>query len=228
MINKMKRFFRNCKYWIWSKKHQDWAQEHQKLNIVVDACLLLTEEDVEIEKLVSLKNVFIPLAIWEQIRRMNSFLKKEIKAEKLEFCELKTADYSENQILLIRVQRAQLLINDMYQKKKWEFIGSSGTGIVGILQRTKISELDIDTQDRIMSIVEWRLENSDKYEEYKEIDRDSNLGKLLGLTDLRVIASAIVFQSKKNKRTLLVSGDKIMVLVAKSQNVKALKSLDEI
>lgn len=182
-------------------------QEEQENNVVIDTSSLFSE-DVKGE-LMNLEKVFIPLAVFEEIHRMACVNGNE----------------DSNELSKEEVSIAASFLNEMLlnKKNKWDIIGSRGTGIVGELRKTRIIDLNEESQHQIWRTFKTRTRFLDNRS--KNLNPYSTLYDLLGMTDLRVIASARNLQKQGKQSVVLITKDKIMLIIAKEYGLGALESL---
>lgn len=116
-----------------------WALPRRNKKVVIDTCVLLNRDDRE--RLKYLRQVLIPRAVQEQITRM---------AAAMEMKDVSTAKKLQD---IVKVEE---LVLDKVVSKKWQIIGSSGTGLLQAIENKKLSELDDNLVSHIKGIFSKR------------------------------------------------------------------------
>ena len=114
-----------------------WARRVNRkgLHFVVDTNFLFEKKNRQ--KLLRLKNICIPAAVWEEISRMSQDNGINGKAEKI-----------------VGQEKIHYFLERMVAKKRWRIIGSRGTGIVKKLASIKIKQLVFTSEGKRILVKE--------------------------------------------------------------------------
>jgi len=201
MLQKIKNFF--------------WALKRWNLKVVIDACILLDDKDLE--KLKYLHYVFIPRAVLEQINRLAINVNAEDTSE------------MRGQQMAIKIQ--SLVLNKI-RSKKWQIAGSTGTGLLQSIENKKIGEFGKAVVEQLEKLYKRKKEiwnGKRKKLELAPLQFDSKLilRDLIGSTDLRIIASCLNLK-RKNKNVILITRDKTLVILAQALGINVKQSVNDL
>jgi rRNA-processing protein FCF1 len=201
MLQKIKNFF--------------WALKRWNLKVVVDACILLDDKDLE--KLKYLYHVFIPRAVLEQINRL------AINANAEDTSEMR------GQQMAIKIQ--SLVLNKI-RSQKWQIAGSTGTGLLQSIENKKIGEFGKAVVEQLEKLYKRKKEiwnGKRKKLELAPLQFDSKLilRDLIGSTDLRIIASCLNLK-RKNKNVILITRDKTLAILAQALGINVKQSVNDL
>ena len=195
-----------------------WALRYNQINFVVDTCAFLSSR--EMDRLVCLKNIWVPRSVWQQIGRMINPASASVdESDEEDYLVLKTPQKSE--ILVNKTkeaaQRAEAIMRKKLTLRQWKIISSRGTGIVGWLSHRKINELDPEIKKQLQTLLKKRSQ---------KFDIEMTLGDLVGSTDLRILAVAIFLlrRKKMENKLIVISEDRILSLIARNQGLKVLRT----
>ncbi|MCK4968384.1 MAG: hypothetical protein KAS12_04980 [Candidatus Aenigmarchaeota archaeon] len=211
-----------------------WAYRRRNTSVILDACAvydLAHKKDrsyVLLQALTFLrrKSILLPGAICQQVKR---------KSEKND-------DISKSELF----NDGQTLIEEIISKKKGIKVGSQKTGLVNCLGHKSIGSLNLSKEDLSFCRREYkkqvkkilaRLKQGTEIDFNFDVDLDDDflnptLKRLLGTTDLRVIASALVLQQadkkckrRQNHEYIIITRDRMLAIVAQALGVKTIKKI---
>ncbi|MCH7758821.1 hypothetical protein IID20_00460 [Patescibacteria group bacterium] len=202
------KIFKKINAWLWPRKSQP---KLEKLKVVVDTSALLNKECFE--KLLSVKHVFIPIAVWEQLGWIATWGPVYAKDE-LEKIAIK--EMAQN----IKSKIKKIFDNP---KKRWDIIGSQGTGLVPKFAKRTLDDLEKTAKYKLIA----HFRNKGEQIDFEKTTWED----ILGIVDLRVLASAYFFQDKSlgnDEELILLVRDTTMSILAYELGIQAITDLDKI
>ncbi len=202
------KIFKNINAWLWPTKSR---LKSENLKVVVDTSALLNKECFK--KLLSVKHVFIPIAVWEQLGWIATWGPVHAKDE-LEKIVIKEV-----------AQNVKSKIKKIFNnpKKKWDIIGSHGTGLVPKFAKRTLDDLEKTAKYKLIA----HYRNRGEILDFKETTWED----ILGIIDLRVLATVYHFKDKSlgdNEELILLVRDTSMSILAYELGIQAIPDLDKI
>lgn len=195
-----------------------WALPRRNKKVVIDTCVLLNRDDRE--RLKYLRQVLIPRAVQEQITRM---------AAAMEMKDVSTAKKLQD---IVKVEE---LVLDKVVSKKWQIIGSSGTGLLQAIENKKLSELDDNLVSHIKGIFSkrkdvWNQKRGGLGLSPLVFDPDNlALRDLLGSTDLRILTACLNLQRQDGVGSFyLATRDKTILALAQELEIKTVQRIRDL
>jgi hypothetical protein len=195
-----------------------WALPRRNRKVVVDTCILLNRDDRE--RLKYLRQVLIPRAVQEQISRM---------AAAFEVDDANTAKKLQD---IVKVEE---LVLGKVADRKWQIVGSSGTGLLQAIENKKLSELDDNLVSHIKSIFSkrkdvWNQKRGDLGLSPLVFNPDNlALRDLLGSTDLRILTACLNLQRQDGAGPFwLATRDKTVLALAKELEIRTVQRIKEL